>query len=339
MLAAARVTLKLHRFEVGAGALAALAIGVSALIVEYRLRALNVPVECIDNWLARADGPDGAGPCVGPMHAWGEILGVEGGLIFGVMKYLPFAIGLLAGVPIVARELEARTAQTAWSLSGSRWRWLMRQLAPVLILLGVTVTFAALAASVLEANNVAWGGLFYAYFDLGMHGPLVVARAFGAFGIGLLIGALLGRTLPAFVLGAALSLALVVAVGTARDTWLARLDPVVIGASTPPGGDVVFDHQAMVVQSGWGWRAPDGTQLTFEEGLARVPREIFDHDDRVQYINSSAWLFEHGYASLALGVTAEQALGWAPYDALIFGLVGTASIAGTIVVVNRRRPS
>lgn len=45
------------------------------------------------------------------------------------------------GVPIVARELEARTAQTAWSLSGSRLRWLLRQMAPILILLGVTVSF------------------------------------------------------------------------------------------------------------------------------------------------------------------------------------------------------
>jgi hypothetical protein len=337
MLGAARVTLKQHRFEVGAGALAAIVLGASALVVEYRLMALNVAPGCIDNWLLRADGPEGAGACVGPMHAWGEILGVEGGLVFSVMKYLPFGIGLLAGVPIVARELEARTAQTAWSLSGSRLRWLFGQLAPILFLLGVTVTFAALAASVLEVNNLAWGG--YGYFDIGLHGPLIVARAFGAFGIGLLVGALLGRTLPAFVLSAALTLALTVVVGDVREKWLASLDSVVIAETSAGGDGVATDRLAKMVQTGWGWRAPDGVRLSFDESLARVPRKIFEHDDPVQYADSSAWLDSHGYAYLEFGVTDETAMGWAPYDALAFSLIGAASLAGTIVVVNRRRPS
>jgi len=35
----------------------------------------------------------------------------------------------------------------------------------------------------------------------------------------------------------------------------------------------------------------------------------------------------------------EMALGWAPYDALAFVIVGVASIAGTIPMVNRRRPT
>jgi hypothetical protein len=121
-------------------------------------------------------------------------------------------VGLLGG--IVARELEARTAQTAWSLSGSRLRWLIGQVAPILVVLGVTVTFAALAAGLLEANRQAWGEFTFHYLE--EYGPLIVFRAFCAFGIGLPIGGLLGRTLPAFVLGAALSLALVFAVENVR---------------------------------------------------------------------------------------------------------------------------
>jgi hypothetical protein len=68
-----------------------------------------------------------------------------------------------------------------------------------------------------------------------------------------------------------------------------------------------------------------------------VPREIFEHDDPLQYPDSSAWLDSHGYASLALGVTDEIARGWAWYDALAFSLVGMGSIGAAIVVVNRRR--
>ena len=336
MRVAARVTLKQHRFEVGAAVFASLVIAVFALILEYRLRALDVPPGCVDNWLGRVDGLDGAGFCLGPMRAWGEVLEVDGGLIFGVMKYLPFGLGLLVGVPIVASELEARTAQTAWSLDGSRQRWLLRQIWPVLVLLGATLSFTAVATSVLAANNVAWGGL--AYFDIGLHGPLIVARAFGAFGVGLLVGALLGRTLPAFVLGACLMVALFVFVGRAQDAWLAGLEPTVIGTSSAEG-DVEIDRPTRVVQSGWGWRAPDGTQLSFQEGLAVVPAEIADGDDPVQYPNSTQWLLDHGYASLALGVTDERALGWAPYDALAFSLIGAASLVGAAVVVSRRRPT
>ena len=32
-------------------------------------------------------------------------------------------------------------------------------------------------------------------------------------------------------------------------------------------------------------------------------------------------------------------MGWAPYDGLIFGLVGLVSLGATIVLVNRRRPT
>jgi hypothetical protein len=38
-------------------------------------------------------------------------------------------------------------------------------------------------------------------------------------------------------------------------------------------------------------------------------------------------------------VTEEMALGWVPFDGLTFGVVGVASLAGTVVVVNRRRPA
>jgi hypothetical protein len=65
------------------------------------------------------------------MRVWGGALAVDGEKLFMAMKILPFGVGLLAGVPIVARELEMRTAQTAWSLNGSRLRWLIRQVAPI----------------------------------------------------------------------------------------------------------------------------------------------------------------------------------------------------------------
>lgn len=251
------------------------------------------------------------------------------------MGMLPFAVGLLGGVPIVSREIEARTTQTAWSLSGSRLRWLIRQAAPVLIVLGIAVTFAAMAASVLEVNRDAWG--HWGYYDLGMHGPLVVVRAFGAFGVGLLVGALLGRTLPAFVFGVVVSLAIIFGVGVARDAWVARLHPVVVGGTSAATGEVVTDPGALI--TGWASETPSGQQISNDGAMSLVPPEVAAQDDPEQPVSSTGWLQDHGYKFVALGVTEEMAMGWAPYDALLFGIVGLASFGGAIVLVNRRRPT
>lgn len=314
MIAAARVTLKQHRFEVGMAALAALVLGMAALFVEYELKAVDVPRGCFDARLAT--GPSGAGDCAGPIQAWGSILADQGVRIIAAMAYVPFAVGLLGGVPIVGRELESRTAQTAWSLNGSRLRWLIRQIAPVLMFLGLAVTFAALASGAVEADRVVWGQS--PFLDIGLHGPPVVARAFGAFGLGLLLGALLGRTLPAFVFGAILLLTLVYQVGVARNAWLNMQHPVVI------------EDASTAVQTGWAWLTPQGTQVTDLQARAQVPAGM-SHPE--------TWLADHGYRLVALGVTEEVAMGWALYDALGFSLVGSASLGATIVVVNRRRPT
>jgi len=42
---------------------------------------------------------------------------------------------------------------------------------------------------------------------------------------------------------------------------------------------------------------------------------------------------------VSLGVTDQMTLGWTPFDGLTFGVVGMMGIAGTIMLVNRRRPA
>jgi hypothetical protein len=342
MLSAWRVTLKLYRFEMAVAVVAAMAVGVWALSVAARLDALNVPGSCITEWLSRVDGPDGAGECARPMLAWGSVLYEGRGVIAGeglvplsAMGVLPFAIGLLCGAPIVAREFEGRTAQTAWSLEGSRTLWLGRQAGPVALVLGAAAAFAAFGAATIAAADIEWG---YPPVDyIGLHGPLSVVRAFAAFGLGLVVGALLGRTLPAVVLGAVLCGGLVWATGSLRDTWLANLDPVPIAHISEPTGE--YSVEPGTISTGWAWITPDGGQLTNDEGLALVPADVAATDPEEEPVHSMEWLEEHGYQLLPVGVTDEMALGWAPYDGLIFGLVGVASLAATLVVVNRRSPS
>jgi hypothetical protein len=163
-------------------------------------------------------------------------------------------------------------------------------------------------------------------------------RAFGAFGIGLAVGALLGRTLPAFVLGAALTFVVLFATGQARETWLRSQPSTVIAEVSPDTGELAIVRGA--VQTGWGVRVPDGTLISFKEARALVSAAGVppaDPDD-LQDVPALLWLEEYGYTVVPLGLTEEIAMGWAPIDALLYGLVGVASLGGAVVLVNRLRP-
>jgi hypothetical protein len=338
MIAAALVTLKQHRFEIAFASLAAIAVALWALVTEFRLTALGVPARCIDDWLIT--GPAGREDCVAAMRQWGSVLytgeGIfngQGPLPLAAMPLLPFVVGLLGGVPLVARELEARTAQTAWSLFPSRATWLIRQLAPVALVLGLSVAFAAFGASPVAADRAAWGGS--ASLDLGLHGPLVLIRAFAAFGIGLFVGAVVGRALPAFVLGGVLCFTLLTASGLARDAWIAGLGPVVIDESTA-GGERVLTPRS--ITTGNGWIAPDGQQISMQEARRIATAAGVPPPKDSQDLDAALWLDAHGYQSVVVGVTDEMALGWGPYEAATFGVVGVISLATAFWLVQRRRP-
>jgi hypothetical protein len=340
MLAAALVTLKQHRFEVAFAGFASIAVAVWALVTEFQLTALGVPARCINDWLVT--GPAGREDCVAPMRQWGSVLyageGIfngQGSLPLAAMPLLPFVVGLLGGVPLVARELEARTAQTAWSLYPSRATWLMRQLAPVALVLGPSVALAAFSASPVAADRAAWG--LSASLDLGLHGPLVLVRAFAAFGIGLFAGAVVGRALPAFVLGGVLCFTLLTASSLARDAWVADLTPVVIGESQ--AGELVLAPRS--ITTGNGWITPDGQQISMQEArliatAAGVPQP---KQDDSQDIAAAVWLDAHGYQSVVVGITDEMALGWGWYEAAIFGVLGVIPLATAFWLVQRRRPN
>lgn len=312
MLSSIRLPLKQHRFEVGAAALAALLVGVSALVVAYRLNSVEMPAGCFDAWLHGA--AESIAGCVGPTQVWASINENEAGKVFAAMAILPFAVGLLGGVPLVARELESRTAQTAWFLWGSRLRWLARQLLPVIVLLGALTTFAAFAMEPLEATQRGTS-----VTHIGLHGPIVIAGAFAALGIGLLVGAVVGRTLPAFIVGVLLCFVVTLPAVELRLGWLDERKTV------------IGPMQASGYSFGLLMRAPDGALITLDDAFSRVPPGEEENLDQ--------WLSDHGYEFVQLGVTDETIRAWTPYEVAGLGLVGLAAIAATSLVVSRRRPT
>lgn len=318
MLRSARLTLKQHRFEVGAGALGLILVGAAALWVNSRMLGVIVPGGCFQAWMNT--GPFGLGPeCEIPVRLFFEINESEAGKVFGAMSVLPIAAGILAGVALVGRELEARTAQTAWGLAASRRRWFGRQLWPVLLVLGVAVTFAAFSASILETTRRVPSS--YPFMDLGLYGPIAVSRGFGALGLGLFVGAALGRTLPAFIIGAVLSVVLVSSAGVASYQWASAQPRVVLEGDDAETG-MSFDSV---------WQAEDGRILTEDQAIPLVPPEGSD--------DPYAWLNAHGYRNVSRGITAETARGWDPIEIGAFAALGLVLVLGTLVVVDRRRPT
>jgi hypothetical protein len=336
------VILRQHRFEVGVAALAAMAAIVMGMSIAIRIAGLGITDDCLERIRATQDGRLAGPECFALVQAGDGILGEtyldgEGTIALSVMGVLPFLVGLLGGVPVVARELEVGTAQTAWWLNGSRNRWLLRQITPITILLGTLMIVSAFVATIVADDWVRWIG---ARANLiGTEGIVVVIRAFAAFGIGLAVGALLGRTLPAFVLGLALSIAMLFALGQAQQAWQASLPPHPLGQTDPGTGEQT--DLAGSVTTAWGWIAPDGQVLSQSEArqIATAAGVAPPDPDDVQDTPAALWLSEHGYEGVQMGVTDEDAMGWATYDGLAFGAVGLIAVGGAFVLVNRRRPS
>ncbi|HEX5040626.1 MAG TPA: hypothetical protein VFW95_10875 [Candidatus Limnocylindria bacterium] len=155
--------------------------------------------------------------------------------------------------------------------------------------------------------------------------------------MGLLVGALIGRTIPGAILAGALCISLIIGTSLARDAWLASLPATIIAT---PGESGEVDIPASAIFTGDAWEAPDGAILTTEEARRIAtdggvpPAESGDEQDA----RAAVWLSEHGYTPVVMGITDDRASAWAGYDLLIFGAAGLLSAGASFAVVRRRRP-
>jgi hypothetical protein len=317
------IAIKQHRFELTVGLFGLLGVALWGGILAYRLAVVGVPEGCVTDWLDV--GAAGREHCAGPMSAWSALMALEGGPLFGALLWVPFLAGLLVGVPIVARELEMRTAHTAWSLYGSRLRWLATQALPLAGVLTIGAVASAAAASVIAVHRAEWGQL--AYLDIGLHGLPLVIRVYAAFGIGLLIGSLAGRSLSGFVLGALMLFVINAGIGWMGSTWLAAQPPQVI------------EENEGAITTGWWWRDPAGELITDAQAKALVPPDVAARDvGLAQAIHSIEWLDNAGHELVPAGVTDAVALGWVPYYTLSYAAVAATTVVAAGFVVHRRRP-
>ena len=173
-----------------------------------------------------------------------------------VIGLVPYGLGLVLGVPLVAREVEHRTALIAWPLAGSRRRWFAWRAIPVIVAGLVLVAVLAFAAGQMNQAYLPKSDLGFLLYD-GRGLPLVM-RAFVALVVGAAIGALIGRVLPALLVVIALSVAISTGLGAVLDRWVPSRE---LSAEQSPMNGV-----GGVLTTEVHYRLPDGRVVDAQEG-------------------------------------------------------------------------
>lgn len=315
------VTFKQYRLELLLALLVAAAVTGLWVLFVLRLPA-GIPAQC------QGVGASLLPECGSAVEGLRPAVFSVGVQIIELMRVAPLAMGLLLGVPIVSREIESGTVQTAWSLNGSRVWWLTRQLTITIGPIVVVVSLMALAAGHVEGLRQTTGD-GAAVLNVGAYGAPAVLRLLAAAMLGLMIGALLGRSLPAFVLAAILCGTVVFVLGQARDRWMEALP-----------SDPIPTEVTSSIATGWAYRAPSGAVISTEEAWAQVPPEVAAADaGQVQPVNTDVWLEANGFELVSLGVSHEATLEWAKFDMLAFGVITLGALGTTVLSINRRRPA
>jgi hypothetical protein len=315
MRTAARLTFRLYRFELLAILAYGLILAVLGVLVASRLQSVYPGVECIRLW----QGAPAVAGCESTV-AFFEQNEAEAGRVMAAMWLLPLVAGVLAGSVLVAREVEHRTTQFAWSVGTSRRRWYLDRVVPVFVVAIGAVVLAAIAGEVVEAARAPWISPLVSGQDFGLRGPTVIALAVAAFGISVFVGAVIGRMLPALILAAVLVVGVRSVVGQAIPFG----EPVVV---LP---DSIFSEIAATdspLITGGAWQAADGRLLGYEEAYALAP----DGTD------PSSWLSEHG-KDVALGVPGADIWHVELRESVLLVGIGLVGLIGAALVVDRRKP-
>jgi hypothetical protein len=202
------LTWKMHRFEVIAVVVLMAVFAVSAVVVTSHINGVGLSAAC---WPRTEDGNYATTACDRLMEQYWILRGSEGTWVRVGLVVLAPLVGLIVGVPVVGRELELRTTALAWSLQGIRWRWLLSRLLPMTLVAFAGFVVLGIAGSAFF-DSLRAGRDEPALTEVASSGVALVARGLMALAIAVLAGAIVGRTMPAFIV-AAVTVAIVSALG------------------------------------------------------------------------------------------------------------------------------
>jgi hypothetical protein len=230
----------------------------------------------------------------------------------------PVIAGLLAGAPIVARELESGTARLAWSLAPSRTRWLAQRAVPILIMVLLAALAIGFVAEGLTHTLAPTQDLDQSFAGFRARGLLIGIEALLVASIALAIGAILGRAAPTLIV----TLVLTTLVGVAVDKVERQL--MTNEAVVAESNNYMYTDANLYLDSRL--KFPDGSILTYDEAYRTHPELQNGYDEMtgpvevIYYIPGSRYHEVERREALALLAVAAA-----------FGMLATFAVV-------RRRP-
>jgi hypothetical protein len=243
-------------------------------------------------------------------------------MVQALTDWVPYGVGMLLGIPMVAREVEHRTALIAWPLAGSRLRWLAWRAVPVIFAGLALVTVLAAAVEQMDQAYLPKSDLGFLRYD-GRGLPLVM-RALVALLLGVGVGALVGRLLSGLLIGIGLSVALSVGLSLVLDRWVPSAEmsteqsPESGGTSNPLTTELRY-------------RLPDGSLVSAEEGEVLVEAAYEDSGGEEPDPDTLPQAVFYGISADRYGEVVVR-------ESLALGVLAAALGGAAAVVVRRRRP-
>jgi len=317
-LRAWRLAFRMQRLELLIFVAAAVLVTVASLLIAWGASEARASFDAC----YQASGTDAgcaSSPSLNDFSMWGGFAKLGAFLT-------PFALGLFLGVPVVAREMEERTAGIAWTLSRSRSRWLIQRVVPLVVVVIVLAAAVGIGSEfVTRTNPFAELDANPGFADHTARGWMLPVRALAVLLVAVAVGAMVPRQLPALLLAGAVTLALFVGLSIGMDAWMtAEARPMPIDESRfglVAGGPRIFDIAYRDDAT--------GEVITMNDFYNRYGDIAFPDGEQGP----------EGFTQVAIGIPGEEYATWVTRESAILGALALASGALALVVVRRRRPS
>jgi hypothetical protein len=313
-----RLAFKMQRLELLIFIAAAVLVTAASLLIAWGASEARASFDAC----YQAQGTDAGcatSPSLNDYSMWGGFARISAFLT-------PFALGLLLGVPVVAREIEGRTAGIAWTLSRSRSRWLIQRVLPLVVMVVVLAALVGIGSEfVTRTNPFADFGGNPGFSDHTARGWMLPVRALAVLALGIAVGAMVPRQLPALLLAGAVTLALFVGLSLGMDTWM-----------TAEAQPIPFDEEGRFGPFGGGPRIFDVAYRDDASGEVITMNDFYNRYGDVAFPEDGQ--SPEGFTEVAIGIPGEEYWTWALRESAILGGLAIASGGLAILVVARRRP-
>ena len=286
------------------------------------LQSFKIPDECFRGQvLGGADLGDLCAPYQATMFAYGDAFGTVGNPAGIATLVAPIVVAMVMGIALLAREIEQQTTNFAWSIAPSRATWLRDRLIPIVIVVLVLGLAGGWLGDMLMGLRQRGVDPWRNFEGLGVRGPTIAAAALLVFGIAGLVGAAVGRQLPALLIsGAAIGFG-VYGAFTVSDAWV-QGDAVVGTYDQTAIGDKVLDSLI---------RTPEGEYISWDVAYQRYGSQL----DTINYDGTDNG---SGFRVATRYVPGDRYPAAVARLSSLMGGGGLAAVALTFLVVHRRRP-